>query len=135
MAELKTQKNDASVSQFLEGVADPIRREESQTLLELMQAATGEQPAMWGDAIIGFGDLHLHYASGRELDWFKVGFSPRKQALTLYLSQFFAQETDLLKRLGRYKAGKGCLYLPRLAEVDLKVLGELIQRCAQHRQD
>lgn len=133
MAELKTKKNEGSVSEFLEGIADPTRREESKIILEVLRTATGEEPVMWGDSIVGFGDYHYRYASGREGDWFRVGFSPRKQALTLYLTGGYQQDTDLLQRLGRYKTGSGCLYLPKLRDVDLNVLGELVKR-ANERQ-
>jgi Domain of unknown function (DU1801) len=127
MAGLKTTRTEASVDEFLAGVADKQRRGDAGTVRELMERVTGERPAMWGDSIVGFGSRHLRYASGRELDWFVVGFSPRKQALTIYLSEGFEQREELLKRLGPYSTGRGCLYLKRLDKVDLQVLERLIK--------
>lgn len=126
MAELKTKQNTQSVNAFLDSLADEKRRQDCYTVLELMGKVTGEKPAMWGDAIIGFGNQHYRYESGREGDWFQVGFSPRKQNLTLYLTYGFETRSDLLSRLGKHKTGKACLYINRLSEVDLSVLEELI---------
>jgi uncharacterized protein YdhG (YjbR/CyaY superfamily) len=81
---------------------------------------------MWGNSIIGFGDYHYKYASGREGDWFLTGFSPRKQSLTLYMMSYLEKHENILKRLGKYKTGKGCLYINKLEDVDMKVLKELI---------
>lgn len=134
---LKTQKNDASVEDFLNQVEDEVKRADSFRVLEMMREITGEPATMWGDSIVGFGRYHYTYASGREGDWFVTGFSPRKQALTLYLSYEYA-ETDhpLLDRLGKYKTGKACLYIKKLADVDLDVLKQLIQQTvAQAAQD
>ena len=128
MAELKTKVNDASVSEFLERVADPERKKASYAVLELMRKATGAEPRMWGESIIGFGDGHLKYESGRELDWFQVGFSPRKQNLALYSLGGFAGYEELLGRLGKFKTGKGCVYINRIEDVDVPVLEELIVR-------
>lgn len=133
MAEIKTVQNEASVSDFLEGVADEKRRMDSYTILRLMRKVTGLEPKMWGDAIIGFGSQHYKYASGREGDMPLIGFSPRKQALTLYLEYGFEQQEDLLGRLGKYKLGKVCLYIKRLEDVDQIVLEELIARSLQKR--
>ena len=127
MSEIKTQKNDADVVAFLNGIENEQRRKDSFALLNLMTEITGEQPVMWGDSIIGYGTYHYHYASGREGDWMKVGFSPRKQALTLYLSYGFEEKQDLLERLGKHKTGKACLYIKKLENVDRDVLREMIQ--------
>ena len=127
MAELKTKENDASVTSFLNGVENKTRRTDSFTLLEIMHEITGESPKMWGESIIGFGTYHYVYASGREGDWMRVGFSPRKQALTLYLSYGFTGKEELISKLGKFKTGKGCLYLKKLEDVDLATLKELIQ--------
>ena len=91
-----------------------------------MEKATKAKGKMWGTSIIGFGDTHLVYESGRELDWFVMGFSPRKQALTLYVTGTVSQQQELLKKLGKYKTGKGCLYINKLDDVDIKVLEQII---------
>lgn len=126
MATLKTARTDASVDEFLAAVPDEVRRRDAHTVRDLMARVTGEPPAMWGDAIVGFGQRRLRYASGRELDWFLVGFSPRKQAITLYLLDGFEEHAALLDRLGKHSVGRGCLYLKRLDEVDPAVLAELV---------
>lgn len=135
MAQLKTQKNDASVEQFLDGVANERKRQDSYAILELMQDVTGEEPAMWGTSIIGFGSYHYKYASGRENDWFLVGFSPRKQNLTLYIMSGFDEYESLLADLGKYKTGKSCLYINKLVDVDLSTLRELIEKSVAHMVD
>ena len=126
MAELKTKPNDADVEAFLAAVPDAQRRSDSLVLLELFRTVTGELPKMWGTAIVGFGDYHYAYASGREGDWFVTGFSPRKQSLTLYCMGGYEPHGEVLARLGKHKLGKGCLYINRLQDVDLDVLRELI---------
>lgn len=128
MAELKTKVNDASVEAFLSTVEDEKKRQDSFVLLELMNRATQAEPKMWGDAIIGFGAIQYRYASGHEGVWAPVGFSPRKQALTIYIMQDWTVHTDLLSRLGKYKHGKSCLYVKRLEDIDLEVLEQLIRR-------
>ncbi len=128
MEENKTKQNDASVTAFLEGLTDEKRRADSYVVLELMQKITGLEPKMWGDAIIGFGSQHYQYASGREGDMPLVGFSPRKQNLTLYITMGFAELEGLLGRLGKHKTGKVCLYINRLTDVDKTVLEEIIVR-------
>jgi hypothetical protein len=122
----KTRPTDADVDAFLDSVADERRRDEARTVCRLMQEVTGEEPVLWGTAIVGFGSVPLRYASGRELDWPVVGFSPRKAATTLYLMDGFEERGDLLARLGPHSTGKSCLYLKRLSDVDLDVLRELI---------
>ncbi|MEI8084037.1 MAG: DUF1801 domain-containing protein [Actinomycetes bacterium] len=126
MAELKTRPNENSVADFLASVADDGRREDAQALCVLMARVTGEEPVMWGSAIVGFGSRHLKYASGRELDWPKTAFSPRKANLTVYLMEGFYKHTDALARLGKHTTAKSCLYIKRLTDVDLDVLAELI---------
>lgn len=128
MAELKTKVNDQSVTAFLDGVADEGRRQDCYTILELMKKATRAEPKMWGDSIVGFGSYRYTYASGRAGDWLLTGFSPRKQNLTLYIMSGFSDFEELLSRLGKHKTGKGCLYIKKLADVDLSVLQELIDR-------
>ena len=97
----------------------------------MLQEATGDKPEMWGGAIIGFGNVQMKYASGRELDWFKAGFSPRKQGLTLYGLKNLKEQNDLLKKLGKYKMGGGCLYIRKLTDVDTEVLKKVIDKCTK----
>ena len=131
MAELKTKPTDQNPEDFLNGLAADDQRRDAFTILELMRKVTRAEPKMWGTSIVGFGDTHLKYASGRELDWFKVGFSPRKKDLTLYLHQDFKQHTDLLAKLGKFKTGVGCLYIRRLSDVDLPALEELVRKTSE----
>lgn len=126
MAELKTQRNDASVAEFLAGVADPKRRADAEALCALMTEVTGVAPAMWGTSIVGFGSYEYRSAAGRTGTWMAVGLSPRKQNLTVYLFQGFAGYAELLGRLGPHSLGKGCLYLRNLSDVDTSALRELV---------
>jgi hypothetical protein len=128
MAELKTKKTEASVDDFLNGVKDEATKKDCLEIVKLMKQATKADPKMWGSSIVGFGTQHLKYASGRELDWMVIGFSPRKQNLTLYIPGSLESYADLLKKLGKHTTGKGCLYVKSLKDVDAKVLKELIQR-------
>jgi hypothetical protein len=126
MAELKTQVTKASIEKFLDGIKDEKKRQDCYQLLKIMKKATRAEPKMWGTSIVGFGDYHYVYASGREGDWFLTGFSPRAQNLTLYMMGGF--DGEILKKLGKYKTGKGCLYINKLEDVDTKVLNELITK-------
>ena len=126
MAELKTKVTKASVEKFIEGIKDEKKRQDCYELLKIMKKATKSKPKMWGTSIIGFGDHHYVYESGREGDWFLAGFSPRAQNLTLYMMGGF--DSEVLKKLGKYKTGKGCLYINKLEDVNLKVLDELIAK-------
>lgn len=126
MAELKTRPHAGDPQTFLELVPDPERRADSLAMLELMAEITGQEPQLWGPSIVGFGTYRYHYASGREGDWFPVGFSPRKRELTLYLLQGFPERAGLLARLGPHREGKSCVYIRRLADVDPAVLRALI---------
>ena len=128
MAENKTRKTGASVKEFLSSVENKRRREDGQTLLTMMQKITGLEPEMWGPSIIGFGDYHYKYESGREGDMFLTGFSPRKQSLSLYVMDGFDGRDELLNRLGKHRKSVSCLYINKLADVDMDVLRELIQR-------
>lgn len=132
MAQLKTQPNDQSVTGFLNSIENETRRQDSFTILELMQQVTGDEPVMWGDSIIGFGTYRYKYASGRQGEWFLVGFSPRVQNLTLYIMSGFDEYDDLLAKLGKHSTGKSCLYVRRLENIDLAVLGELIEKSVAH---
>lgn len=132
MPELKTQKTGASVAAFLEGVASEKKREDSYAILDLMGQVTGEEPAMWGTSIVGFGSYRYKYASGREGEWFLAGFSPRKRNLTLYIMSGFDAYEPLLAKLGKYKTGKSCLYINKLEDVDLGILRELVGLSVAH---
>jgi hypothetical protein len=125
MAELKTKKTELSVQSFINKIPQEQKRKDALVILDLMEKVTGANGKMWGTAIIGFGDRVLKYESGRELDWFIMGFSPRKQNFALYISGAVKQTTQL-KKLGKYKTGKGCLYINKLEEVNLPVLKEII---------
>lgn len=128
MTELKTKKNQASVKAFINKVEHVGKRNDALEILEMMMDITKEKPKMWGTSIIGFGDVRYKYASGREGDWFKVGFSPRKANISLYLMGCNISKADnILDRLGKYKTGKGCLYINKLSDVNVDVLNELIK--------
>jgi len=126
MAELKTKLTGASVTAFLEKVADERRRRDCYTIVELMSKATRSEPAMWGPSIVGFGSHPLRYTSGREIDWMIIAFSPRKQDLTLYLSADFPSREELLAKLGKYKISKACLYIKTLDDIHLPTLRKMI---------
>ena len=126
--ELKTIVNDASVEDFLNSVTDEQKRKDSFEILKLMEQVTKEPPKMWGSSIVGFGSYHYKGASGREGDWMLTGFSPRKANLTLYILGGFDLSQDLLKKLGKHKTGKGCLYINKLDDVDKEVLKELVEK-------
>lgn len=132
MSDVKTKVNDASVEDFLNAVAHPVKKADSFILLEIMTEVTGVAPKMWGDSIVGFDSYHYVYASGREGDWPMVGFSPRKQNISLYIMPGFVNFDDLLKKLGKHKTSKACLYINKLADVDLDILKELIQQSVDY---
>jgi hypothetical protein len=132
VAELKTQPTDQSVTTFLDSIADEQKRKDSYTIVKLMQQVTKAKPKLWGSSIIGFGSYHYKYASGREADWMQVGFAPRKQNLTLYLMSGFDGYAQLLKKLGKHKTGKACLYINKLDDVDVNVLKELVKQSVAH---
>ena len=116
------------VAGFVESIDSEVRQAEARLLIELMTEVTGEQPRMWGPSIVGFGSQHLTYASGRELDFFRVGFAPRKAQSVVYVSGGFDLYQDLLPRLGKHSIGKSCLYLKRVADADPNALRELVDR-------
>ncbi len=123
---MKTQPTEASVAAFLDGVESDLRRQDAETLLDLMGRVTGDPPIMWGPSIVGFGRYHYRYESGREGDFFLTGFSPRKSTLTVYIMPGFSAYDDLMGRLGKHKTGRSCLYINKLADVDLAVLEQLL---------
>jgi len=125
MADQKTKPTAVSVEDFIAGVEDPKRRDDTEALVQLMEAETGETATMWGPSIIGFGRYHYRYESGHEGDACLVGFSPRKANLVLYMAADEPIRADMLTRLGKHKSGKGCIYLNRLSDVDEGVLREM----------
>ena len=133
-AELKTKKNEASVEDFIGAIKEEALREDCLEIAKIMKQVTKSDGKMWGSSIIGFGDQHLIYASGRELDWMLMGFSPRKQNITLYLPGALESYKDLLDKLGKHTTGKGCLYIKKLEDVDKKVLKELVSASAKNAQ-
>ena len=128
MAELKTKKNRASVKAFIKGVESARRREDCAAVVAIMQDITGEKPAMWGTSIIGFGSYTYRYESGRSGDWPLTGVSPRKQSLTLYIMTGFDGSEALMKKLGKHKTGRSCLYINQLEDVHLPTLKALVRK-------
>jgi hypothetical protein len=127
LAEIKTKPNAASVEDFLNTVMDEQKRKDSFVLVELMKKASGEEPKMWGASLIGFGYVIVKSpATGREVEWLRIGFSPRKANLSLYLTGDIKKHADALEKLGKHKTGKGCLYINKLEDIDVKVLKGII---------
>ena len=135
MAENKTKPTKAGVTAFLNAVEDRQKRADCRKVAAMMRRATGKRAKMWGSSIVGFGTYHYKYDSGREGDFILTGFSPRKQALTVYIMPGFFRYDALLKKLGKYKTGKSCLYIKRLADVDERVLEKLIGRSVKDMRD
>jgi hypothetical protein len=127
LAQIKTKENESSVDDFINTVADEQKRKDSFVLLKLMEKLAAQKPKMWGNSLIGFGTKRYKSpATGREVDWFLIGFSPRKGNLSLHLAFDLKKHADLLKKLGKHKTGVGCLYVNKLEDIDLKVLEKLI---------
>ena len=132
LAEIKTKETDSSVDDFITGIADEQKRKDSQVILKLMAKATKQKPKLWGTSIIGFGNVRFKSpATGREVDWFKMGFSPRKANLSLTLGLNIKEHAEALKNLGKHKTGVGCLYINKLADIDIKVLEQMINLAAK----
>lgn len=134
MAELKTKPSEDDPLAFLKTLPNQQKRDDCLTIVHIMRQATQAEPVMWGPAIIGFGRYRYQYASGRTGEWFLTGFSPRKAAITLYCMSGFDTYDSLLQNLGNYQTGKSCLYIKRLADVDLSVLTALIGQSVAHLQ-
>ncbi len=130
-AEIKTKVNDASVKDFLNLIEDDQKRRDCFEIVKMMESVTKEKAKMWGPSIVGFGNYHYKYKSGREGDMPIIGFSPRKQNITLYITNDFAQYQGLMKKLGKYSTSKVCLYIKKLEDVDKTVLKELITQSAK----
>ena len=122
----------SDVTAFIDGIQNDVRRDDCRRLLDLMRRATGEEPQLWGTSMVGFGSYHYRYASGREGDYFKVGFAPRKANLTVYLMSGLVGYDDLLTKLGPHTEGKSCIYIKRLNDIDESVLTALIKRSVAH---
>ena len=128
LAEIKTKPTTASVEDFINNVKDEQKRKDSFVLLEMMKKASGEEPKMWGASLIGFGNKRYKSpASGREVDWFLIGFSPRKANLSLYLMINHKENEAAIKKLGKHKTSGGCIYINKLADIDIKVLKSMIE--------
>ena len=131
LAVIKTKQTSSSVEDFINSIADEQKRKDSLTILKLMEIAMKEKPKMWGSSMIGFGNVRYKSpATGREVDWFKIGFSPRKANLSLHLIDL-QRHTDALKKLGKHKTGTGCLYINKLEDVDIKILEKMIAAAAK----
>lgn len=132
LAEIKTKQTSASVDSFIDNIPDEQKRKDSQAILKMMEKATKEKPKMWGSSMIGFGYVRYKSpTSGREVDWFKIGFSPRKANFSLHLVLDIKQHADVLSKLGKHKTGVGCLYINKLEDVDTKVLEKIIAIAAK----
>ena len=136
LAEIKTKETDASVEDFLNKISDEQKRKDSFAIMEMMKKASGEEPKMWGASIIGFGNKRYKSpATGREVDWLKIGFSPRKANLSLYLTMGIQEHAEALEKLGKHKTGVGCLYINKLEDVDVKVLEKMIKTSLKAKAD
>jgi hypothetical protein len=133
MAEPKTKVNDTSVADFLCAIPNQQVRDDCRAISGIMQAATKSEPRMWGSSIVGFGDHHSVYASGREGDWMLIGFSPRKQNIAIYIMDGFDRHGELMARLGTHSCGKSCLYIKRLADIHLPTFQKLVRVSVQDR--
>ena len=131
LAKIKTRQNSASVAGFIDSIPDEQKRKDCQVILKMMEKAMKEKPKMWGTSMIGFGNVRYKSpATGREVDWFKIGFSPRKANLSLHLIDL-QRHADVLKKLGKHKTGGGCLYINKLEDVDIKILEMMIDAAAK----
>ena len=134
MAKNKTTETLKSVTDFVNAMADEIKRKDSFRIIELMKSQTGLEPKMWGPSFIGFGNYHYKYASGREGDMPLVGFSPRKPAIVFYLSGNFEKRDELLKNFGKHKTNKGCIYVKKLDDINIEILKKMIAASVKHVQ-
>jgi hypothetical protein len=134
LAQIKTKETTASVEDFINSIKEEQKRKDSFVILEMMKKATGEEPKMWGSSIIGFGNVRYKSpSSGREVDWLRMGFAPRKANLSLYISVGIQEHAAALKKLGKHKTGVGCLYINKLEDIDLKVLKAMIDTSAKKK--
>ncbi len=134
LAVIKTKPTDDSVVDFINNIKDEQKRKDSFVLLEMLKKATGEKPILWSSSIVGFGiKRYKSPATGREVDWLRMGFAPRKTNLSLYITSGFKEHATALKKLGKHKTGVGCLYINKLADIDLKVLKDMIAAASKHK--
>lgn len=133
--EVKTKPGMVDVAAFMGSVDDIEKRGDAETLIAMMKQISGEEPVMWGSSIVGFGRYTYTYASGKTGEWMITGFSPRKSALSIYIMPGFSDYGELLAKLGKYKTGKSCLYVKRLADIDMDVLRTLVARSYRFMQD
>ncbi len=132
LVEIKTKPTADSVEDFINNIHDEQKRKDSFVLIDMMKKATGDEPVLWSSSIIGFGNIRYKSPkTGREVDWLKIGFAPRKANLSLYLTMDIKQHEEVLSKLGKHKTGAGCLYINRLEDVDLSVLETMIQTASQ----
>lgn len=132
MPELKTKVNDASVDKFIDSLKDEQRKIDCLTLIKFFEKVTKEKPKMWGSSIVGYGSYRYKYATGREGDWMKTGFSPRKQNLTIYIMPGLTPFEDLLSKLGKFTTGVSCLYVKKLEDIDMKILEKLVKESSRY---
>lgn len=132
MAKNKTAETAASVTDFIKKVPNETKREDSNELIKLMSKETGCKPKMWGPGIIGFDTYHYKYESGHEGDAPIIAFSPRSTAIVLYMATDFKKKDELLKKFGKYKIGKACIYIKKLEDIDRDVLKEMISKSVSH---
>lgn len=130
-AQLKTQKNDNSIEQYLDTIEDKQKVEDTKVIMSMIYDIIGKEPKLWGDSLIGFGDITYKYASGRTGEWFVLGFAPRKQNISIYLTCNIELYADYLLKLGKYKTGKGCLYIKKLSDIDINILKEMFLKAAK----
>ena len=135
MAENKTKPTQLKVSDFIAGIENKVKRDDCRELMKLMSKITGNRAKMWGTAIVGYGKYHYKYESGREGDFFLTGFSPRKQALSIYIVSGFSINPELMEKLGKYKTGKSCLYVKKLDDVDRSVLEQLVKESVAYMRE
>ena len=132
LADIKTKPTEYSVDSFIDSIPDEQKRKDSRTILSMMEKATKEKPAMWGSSLIGFGNKRFKSPNtGREVDWFRMGFSPRKANLSLHLGLDIKRHADTLNKLGKHKTGVGCLYINKLEDVDINILEMMITEAAK----
>ena len=135
MAENKTKPTTLKVSDFISGIEDKVKRADCRELMKLMSGITGNRAKMWGANIVGYGKYHYKYASGREGEFFLTGFSPRKQALSIYIISGFNINPELMEKLGKYKTGKSCLYVKKLDDIDRSVLAQLVEESVAYMRE
>jgi len=135
MAENKTKPTKLKVSEFIASIEDKVKRADCRELMKLMSGITGNRAKMWGTSIVGYGKYHYKYASGREGEFFLTGFSPRKQALSIYIISGFSISPELMEKLGKYKTGKSCLYVKKLDDIDREVLAQLVEESVAYMRE